>query len=123
LLALLQGIPYLITLGTDDSDEGDFPRREHDGWTKDVARLADLPLQYYRVAFDPLAIDDESTVVGDVCDDLADIYGDLWHGLQAHDAGATIYAINYWRNSYRDHWGRHATCAIAAIDAFIRTNG
>ncbi|HMP71534.1 MAG TPA: DUF5063 domain-containing protein [Pirellulaceae bacterium] len=123
LLALLQGVPYLITSGTDGCEDGDFPRREHDGWTKDVARLSDLPLQYYRVAFAPLAVDDESTVVGDVCDDLADIYSDLWHGLQAYDAGATIYAVNYWRDSYRDHWGQHATGAIAAIDAYIRTNG
>ena len=121
LLALLQGVPYLVTNGTDKADPDDFPRRGYDGWTKDVGRLSNLPLQYYRVAFDPLAIDNESAVVGDVCDDLADIYGELWHGLQAHDAGATIYAVNHWRDSYRSHWGLHATGAIAAIDAFIRS--
>lgn len=120
LLALMQGVPYLITNGDDERDDVEFPRRGHDAWTKDVARLADLPLQYYRTVFDPLDAADESTVVGDVYDDLADIYGELWHGLQAHDAGATIYAVNHWRDSYRGHWGHHAVGAVAAIDAYTR---
>ena len=122
LLALMQGVPCLKTNGADDSDDIEFPRRGHDGWTKDVARLADLPLQYYRMVFDPLDATDESTVVGDVCDDLADIYGELWHGLQAYDAGATIHAVNHWRDSYRDHWGHHAVGAVSAIDAYTRQN-
>ena len=122
LLALMQGVPYLITDGVDDSNDVEFPRRGHDGWTTDVARLADLPLQYYRSVFDPLDAADETTVVGDVCDDLADIYGELWHGLQANDAGATIYAVNHWRDSYLDHWGHHAVGAVSAIDAYTRQN-
>jgi len=121
LLALLQGVPSLTATGTDDVDVDNIPRRGHDGWLIDVARLRDLPLQYYRVAFDPFALDDESTVVGDVCDDLADIYGELWHGLQAFDSGATIYAVNHWRDSYRFHWGMHATWAITAIDSYLRS--
>ena len=108
LLALMQGVPYLIANGADDGNDIEFPRRGHDGWTQDVSRLSDLPLQYYRMAFNPLESEDESTVVGDVCDDLVDIYGDLWHGLQAHDVGVKIYAVNYWRDSYRDYWGHHA---------------
>ncbi|WP_144056795.1 DUF5063 domain-containing protein [Rhodopirellula europaea] len=120
LLALLQGTPYLVVSGSTEPAADDFPRREHSGWLEDVARLKELPLQYYRVAFDPLAIDDETAVVGDVCDDLADIYGELWHGLQAYDAGSTIYAVNHWRDSFRFHWGLHATGAIAAIDAYLR---
>ena len=122
LLALMQGVPYLKTHGADDSDQVEFPRCGYDGWTKDVARLADLPLQYYRMVLDSLDATTESTGVGDVCDDLADIYGELWHGLQAHDAGATIHAVNHWRDSYRDHWGQHAVGAVSAIDAYFRQN-
>ena len=120
LLALMQGVPYLITNGADDSGDVEFPRRGYDGWTKDVARLADLPLQYYRMVCDPLDITDESTVVGDLCDDLADIYGELWYGFQTHDAGATIHAVNHWRDSYRDHWVHHTVGAVFAIDAYTR---
>jgi hypothetical protein len=121
LLALLQGVPSLIVNGADDIDTDAVPRRDHDAWSADVARLSDLPLQYYRVAFDPLALETESTVVGDVCDDLADIYGELWHGLQALDSGATIYAVRHWHDSYRYHWGLHATGALFAIDAYLRS--
>lgn len=120
LLALLQGVPSLIVTGSDCIDTDSVPRRGHDGWSVDVARLSDLPLQYYRVAFDPLSLKTESTVVGDVCDDLADIYGELWHGLQAYDSGATIYAVQHWHDSYRYHWGLHATGALSAIDAYLR---
>jgi len=118
----MQGVPNLVTNGADDRGDVEFPRRGHAGWKEDVARIADLPLQYYRVVSNPLDVVDESTVVGDLCDDLADIYGDFWHGLQAYDAGATIYAVNYWRDSYRDHWGRHAVGAVSAIDAYFRQN-
>lgn len=121
LLALLQGVPNVAATGTDSIDTNKILRRGHDGWSADVERLSDLPLQYYRVPFDPLNLDEESTVVGDVCDDLADIYGDLWHGLQAFDAGATIYAVQHWQESYRYHWGQHASRALFAIDAYLRS--
>ena len=120
LLALMQGVPYLTMNGTEHHGDVEFPRRGHEGWTEDVARLTDLPMQYYRMAYDPLDAANESTVVGDVCDDLADIYGELWHGLQAHDAGAAIYAVKHWRDSYRSHWGQHAVGAVTAIDAYTR---
>lgn len=121
ILALMQGIPYLIANKDEESKSCNFPRRGYDDWAHDVARMKCLPLQYYRVAFDRLKIEEETAVIGDVCDDLVDIYGELWHGLQAHDAGATDYAIAHWRDSYRFHWGLHANGAICAIDAFLRT--
>lgn len=74
------------------------------------------------MVFDPLVAASESTVVGDVGDDLADIYGELRHGLQAYDAGATIHAVNHWRESYCDHWGHHAVGVVTAIDAYTRRN-
>ena len=120
LLALMQGVLHLDRSLNDDSAGAELPRRGHDGWIEDVSRLADLPLQYYGMDFNPLALDRDSWMVGDLCDDFADIYAELWHGLQVHDAGATIYAENHWVRTYHQHWGRHAIGAVSAIDAHIR---
>ena len=121
LLALLQGIPYLATGSNESDEEAKYPRREHEGWLADHKRFSDFPFQYYREIFSPCDLDDEPPVGGDVHDDLADIYGDLWHGLQALDRGDAAYAVSYWRESYFQHWGHHASSAIYAIDEFYRT--
>ena len=71
--------------------------------------------------FNPLQFENDESIVGDLHDDLAEIYGDLWHGVQGYDAGDTEYAINHWRASYDQHWGNHAAGAIYAIDAYFRS--
>ena len=77
LLALMQGVLHLDRSLNDDIAGAEFPRRGHDGWIEDVSRLADLPLQYYGMDFNPLALDRDSWMVGDLCDDFADIYAEL----------------------------------------------
>ena len=59
-------------------------------------------------------------MTGDIHDDFADIYGDLWHGLQAFDRGDGVYAVGHWRASYFQHWGHHASLAIYVIDEYYR---
>ena len=85
LLELMGCIPPLQHLRYASSSESEFPRRGHEGWTHDIRRLSDLPFQFYRVVFDPHDLDAiDEPVMGDLQDDLAGIYGDLWHGLQAY---------------------------------------
>lgn len=120
LLALMQGIPYLVSSEQRDEETPDYPRRDFEGWEADHKRVADFPFQYYRQIFSPCDVDDEPPVIGDIRDDLADIYGDLWHGLQALDRGDVDYAANYWRELYFHHWGHHASAALYAIDEFYR---
>ena len=120
LLSLMQGVPYLIVPDKESDEEPEYPRREYQGWQTDHKRLSDFPFQYYREVFSPCDLDNEAPVVGDIHDDLADIYGDLWHGLQAFDGGNGIYAVSYWREPYFQHWGHHASSAIYAIDEFYR---
>lgn len=80
-----------------------------------------MPFQYYRVVFNPFDFDaTDEPVTGDLHDDLADIYGDLWHGLQAHQSGEVGEALFLWADSYFFHWGHHATSALYAIDAYYR---
>jgi hypothetical protein len=119
LLALLQGVPYLVTQAGPE-EELEYPRRGHGGWQSDHKRFTDFPFQYYRVVFSPCDIEDDDPVTGNVHDDLADIYADLWHGLQALDRGGGVYAVRHWRESYFQHWGHHASSAIYAIDEYYR---
>jgi hypothetical protein len=120
LLALMQGIPYLQASGKEK--QADYPRREHAGWEADFERLSDLPLQSYRMVYAPLDLQSSDTLVNDLRDDLADIYGDLWHGLRALEGGDGAYAVNHWRSSYFYHWGHHAAAAIYAIDEFYQAS-
>jgi hypothetical protein len=123
LLALMQGIPYLTVPEGKEEAVREYPRQDYDKWKLDHKRLADFPFQYYREVFAPCDIvDDEPPVTGDVHDDLADIYGELWHGLQGLDRGDGIYAVRHWRESYFQHWGHHASSALYAIDEYYRTN-
>jgi hypothetical protein len=115
----MQGIPYLV-VSEARVDSPDYARRDHEGWKADHQRFKDFPFQYYREMFSPCDLDDEDPVTGDIHDDLADIYGDLWHGLQALDRGDGVYAVKYWRESYFQHWGHHAASAVYVIDEYYR---
>jgi hypothetical protein len=119
LLALMQGVPYLL-ISNAREDEPEYPQRECEGWQADHKRFSDFPFQYYREVFSPCDLDEAAPVIGDVHDDLADIYGELWHGLQALDQGDGAYAAAYWRESYSMHWGHHASSAFYAIDEYYR---
>ena len=117
----MQGVSSLPTGGPFPSIGTEYECRGYEQWTDDFKRFADVPVSYYRTLLDPLNIDSEESGIGDVHDDLADIYGDLWHGLQAYNSGDIGYAVAYWRSSYDTHWGPHAAGAFSAIDAYCRS--
>jgi hypothetical protein len=109
-----------VAASSEDS-ESDFARRGFDGWKKDCKRFLDLPFQYYLMMYSPLDHTQRAPVAFDLHDDLADIFGDLWHGLQAYEAGDSEYAADHWVESYRYHWGHHATGALYALDERLRS--
>jgi Domain of unknown function (DUF5063) len=121
LIALMASIPLLEEFRNFDGGDESFDRRSHEDGSQDHKRFSDLPFQYYRTVFDPhdLESTDETSMV-DLHDDLADVYGDLWNGLQAHRAGQTKTALGIWVSSYFYHWGYHASSAFRAIDEFCR---
>lgn len=86
LLALIQGVPYLIVQGV--LEGGEYPRRGHERWKTDHKRFADFPFQHYRLVFSPCDIDDDPPVTGDVHDDFADVYADLVMALMRCATGA-----------------------------------
>jgi hypothetical protein len=77
-----------------------------------------LPFQNYGEVFDPTVVPPETPVVGDLADDLLDIYADLKAGLLYYDAGHIPTAVYEWRFSWAIHWGRHATSALKAMHGF-----
>jgi hypothetical protein len=68
----------------------------------------------YWTIFDPHA--QSEPVLGDLADDLADIYWDIDSGLNRADHGnETDDVLWEWKWSLRSHWGRHAAEAMRAL--------
>lgn len=113
LAELLQAAFSLPDDGLADAGAGNFERRTHQQIT---AGLPPLPFQYYREVLDSLDVDSaDEPVVGDLYDDLAEIHGDLSEGLFIHQHDSPSEAERYWSQSFRHHWGGHATGALQAL--------
>lgn len=80
-----------------------------------AARVAMLPVGYYGSLLDPLAVPPGEAGVGDLADDLADVFADVLHGLRLFDRGAVEDAAWSWRLSLWTHWGEHAASAIRVL--------
>jgi len=97
-----------------DSDiESDSVSEEE--WKEVYARAAALPFQYYSSYFDPSEVEPESHEIGDLADDVADIYRDLSEGLALFDAGHVAEAQWKLWFSFLTHWGRHSSGATRAL--------
>jgi hypothetical protein len=83
-------------------------------------RLSDLlgPINHYIEIFDPYDTPPQ-TVTFVLSDDLADVTGDLLHGLAHYRAGRPIEALWWWQFSYVSHWGTHAGAALRALQSVV----
>ncbi|HEY9029412.1 MAG TPA: DUF5063 domain-containing protein [Burkholderiaceae bacterium] len=70
---------------------------------------------YYREVFDPDPTLDDRPVMGDVGDDLTDIWLDVRQGLIRFEQGHVREALWHWSYLHRIHWGRHAVGALFAL--------
>ena len=113
---------YAAALELPDVELGDEDEAEGCDVDDDRARVlrsfADLPFQYYREIFDPVVDKAENAVVGDLADDLTDIYIDLKRGLVILERCTETAAVFEWRCSFGFHWGRHATSALRALHCY-----
>jgi Domain of unknown function (DUF5063) len=96
----------------DAEDVPDMPSERIARVKRNIARFDGL---YYREFFDPDSYLDDGPVMGDVGDDLLDIYLDVRRGLLLFDGGDVQDALWYWRAFHVIHWGRHAVGAIFAL--------
>lgn len=110
------GLPTHSIEGTQD-DLVEFGTDE-----REVVRVAcaRLPLQYYSEQFDPLTVPPaEDATIGDIADDISDIFADVRKGLYYFDRGQFSDAAWEWSFGFQIHWGRHAVCAIRALHAWL----
>ena len=100
----------------DEVGDGHGAERVSDAdYQRAVAAASRLPLSLYREVFNPAGLEDEESVVGDITDDLADIYSDVASGLRAYEKGDRAVANWEWSFHLHAHWGAHATSAIRAL--------
>ncbi|MDM5180781.1 DUF5063 domain-containing protein [Massilia sp. DJPM01] len=104
----------------------DLPQREcdwgddaaaisHEAWSAMFKRFGALPVNYYSECANPLDVPCGETMIGDLADDLADIWRDLKHGLPLFDGGAADAAVFHWREHFIIHWGSHAASALNVL--------
>jgi Domain of unknown function (DUF5063) len=77
--------------------------------------LAHFNGRYYREYFSPDPTLNDEPVMGDIGDDLLDIYKDIRPSLFLFEQGEATEAVWYWRFLHNIHWGRHAVGAIFAL--------
>lgn len=94
------------------ANEDGFKARDHQEVT---GSLPNLPFQYYREGSNLLDLESEEVEVADLYDDISDIYHDLNEGLFLYEKVSANEAERYWRQSFRYHWGDHATRALRAL--------
>ena len=118
---------YRLGLGLCELDAPDVEEREvtHEQWQVTYDRLGPLPFGFYTSAFDPQLRDnlEPQCEIGDLTDDLADIWRDLTNGLTLFDCGHEDAAEYQWAWSFRNHWGRHAASALHALHCWIADQG
>jgi len=88
-----------------------------DEWTQVFRRGAALPFDYYSCA-DPSEVPTDVVMIGDLADDVADIWADLTAGLRLYGDGRIDEAETEWKVRFDSHWGRHAADALAALQAW-----
>lgn len=95
---------------------------DHAAWKRMHASFATLRAPQYYATADPDEIEGEP-LVGDLHDDLADVWRDLRPSLDLFDAGARDAAAWHWRFDFTSHWGEHAVEAIRVLRAATFEDG
>ncbi|RSZ56131.1 DUF5063 domain-containing protein [Massilia atriviolacea] len=90
----------------------------HAEWQATFERMGALPVTYYPESADALDVGCTETTMGDLADDLADIWRDLKHGLNLFDGGQADAAAYQWRESFISHWGSHAASALYVLQCW-----
>lgn len=105
-----------LTLPDRDADNAnglpDLPKPQAD---RAKANLSAFLGRCYREYFDPDPTLADASCMGDVGDDLIEIYKHVRAGLVAFDSGDVSDAAWHWSFLHRIHSGRHAVGALFAL--------
>jgi len=96
-------------------------RMEEAQWKRAYQRFGALPVGLYGVAVAPGTDLVAEQGVGDLADDLADIYRDVSEGLSLWDAGHLREALWTWVFSFETHWGQHLVDAQRVLHWWLFT--
>jgi hypothetical protein len=112
-----------LELPNTECDDVERVEISHEAWTAMFKRFGELPVNYYGHCFDPLKVPADEATLGDLADDLADIWRDLKEGLMLWEAGHKNAAAFEWRESFTIHWGRHAAGALYPLHCWAQEFG
>jgi hypothetical protein len=107
----------------DVPSEEDAPAETLVDTTAGEAAINKLRGYYYREVFDPDPTLNEEPCIGDLGDDLLDIYEDIKRGLSLYELGYPKAAEWEWAFHFRIHWGRHATAGLLALHCLVHAHG
>ncbi len=98
-------------------------RIDHDQWKAIYDRVS-RALSWYLTYFDLTeSLDPEQKpFIGDLADDLADVYRDLKPGLHAiaNQDDTVMGAVLFeWQFSFQSHWGNHAVNALKLLHQLV----
>ena len=105
-------------LGWEEGEPADF-RRPEQGTEAVRLKASALPFRYYSEVFNNLVVPPEEPVVGDIVDDLIDVYSDIAPGLELFDKGDLAAAETHWQFWLPHHWGDDTTSALRALWSFL----
>ena len=122
LYACAHQLPKISIEDAIEFEEDDFEVTDKE-WKRIYDKIASLfkEKRYYREYFDPSEpIDSEvEPVIGDIADDLSDIYRDIKPGLRAWDklpeSSIPIVIFNWINPNFGSHWGEHALSAMRVL--------
>lgn len=81
-----------------------------------LKRFGCMPFGHYWMTYGPTSIEIKAdVVVGDLRDNLAEVWRDLAEGLLHWDAGEPIEAVWTWGFGFRISWGRNCADALRAL--------
>jgi hypothetical protein len=126
LAALVSAASRLASLDPGDMDTAVAPRRGQEQWKVrfDALQRTLAEWAYYWTVPPDTGYDAPPTALLPLADDLADIWLDLQHGLDALRLGAEPADVEWeWRFTFYTHWGRHATEALRALHARVADGG
>ncbi|WP_432545075.1 DUF5063 domain-containing protein [Kineococcus sp. SYSU DK002] len=110
LTALSDAVAAAVRLPEVEPSDADLPTPiTHEQWLacyQRIGKLTGLKPDYYWQASSPFAADQVQADIslGDLSDDLADIWRDLKTGLLALDAGTSLHDVQWqWRQDYWTH--------------------
>ena len=84
-----------------------------------LAAAQKLPIQYYHVALNPTDPSEENVGLGDLIDDVLDIYRDVVCANRQYASGNREIALWHWNFDMKTHWGDHATNALNALNNYL----